>query len=239
MRRAGSSPRSSPHTMVRAHTLVTCASLRRMLKPDRLTAPPAGSGVRVRAQCRAGTQAHRLQAQGLVRAAAWARLPGSVCAQRAARSCAGAWNTVCLFHDVAVENMPTCHSRHGWKDRLPVLHPQHMFAWDCRDVAFAGYLTGLLDRKPVIVAGTRLVQSTSEESVMQRPSYVCQLSRRPRAAVCPLAQTDCSHELATWRSWLSCTVCVSRACSASGPEHSRCVSPYLISSEALCGRQVT
>lgn len=123
MRRAGSSPRSSPHTMVRAHTLVTCASLRRMLKPDRLTAPPAGSGVRVRAQCRAGTQAHRLQAQGLVRAAAWARLPGSVCAQRAARSCAGAWNTVCLFHDVAVENMPTCHSRHGWKDRLPVLSP--------------------------------------------------------------------------------------------------------------------
>ena len=118
-------------------------------------------------------------------------------------------------------------------------HPQHMFAWDCRDVAFAEYLTGLLDRKPVIVAGTRLLQSTTEESVMQRPSYVCQLSRRPRAAVCPLAQTDCSHELATWRSWLSCTVCVSRACSASGPEHSRCVSPYLISSEALCGRQVT
>ncbi len=38
---------------------------------------------------------------------------------------------------------------------------QHMFAWDCRDVAFAEYLTGLLDRKPVIVAGTRLKQTNN------------------------------------------------------------------------------
>ncbi len=147
-----------------------------------------------------------------------------------------------LFASSMMWQSRTCqHVIHVTDGRTACLssHPQHMFAWDCRDVAFAEYLTGLLDRKPVIVAGTRLLQSTTEESVMQRPSYVCQLSRRPRAAVCPLAQSDCSHELATWRSWLSCTVCVSRACSASGPEHSRCVSPYLISSEALCGRQVT
>ena len=116
MRRAGSSPPSLRRTTVRAHALHIRELLQRVLKSGQSDSRqtdsprPAGSGVRVRAQRRAGAQAHRLQARGLVRAGAWARLPRPLRAHSARHGAVWAHGTLSTYSSsrlhAAVKSLP-------------------------------------------------------------------------------------------------------------------------------------